>query len=82
VGDCWEDEDNNGEFGVNEGALGLGGADDGVYYTVELTLPRLFPLASMAGFSEEQTITVRTLVINQPYGTQATRETVCKTEDD
>jgi Flp pilus assembly protein TadG len=80
VGDCWEDEDGNGEFGVNEGAEGLGGADDGVYYTVQLKLPRLFPLASMAGLPEDQMITVRTLVINQPYGTQAVRETVCLEE--
>jgi Flp pilus assembly protein TadG len=80
IGDCWLDEDGNGEFGVNEGAEGLGGADDGVYYTVTLTLPRLFPLASMIGLPEDQTITVRTLVINQPYGTQETRETVCRSE--
>jgi Flp pilus assembly protein TadG len=79
VGDCWLDEDGNGEFGVNEGAEGLGGADDGVYYTVTITLPRLFPLAKMIGLPEDQTITVRTLVINQPYGTQEARETVCKT---
>jgi hypothetical protein len=78
VGDCWLDEDGNGEYGTNEGADGLGGADDGVYYTVTLTFPRLFPLASMIGLSEDQTITVRTLVINQPYGTQEARETVCK----
>jgi Flp pilus assembly protein TadG len=78
VGDCWLDEDLNGVFGNNEGAAGLGGADDGVYYTVTLKLPRLFPMASLIGLPEEQTITVRTLVINQPYGTQTVRPTQCR----
>lgn len=78
VGDCWLDEDENGEYGTNEGADGLGGADDGVFYTVTLELPRLFPLASMIGLSANQSVTVRTLVINQPYGTQETRSTVCR----
>ena len=78
-GDCWLDEDRNGEFGTNEGADGLGGADDGVYYTVTLQFPRLFPLAAMIGLPENQTVTVKTLVINQPYGTQEARPTVCRT---
>lgn len=79
IGDCWLDEDGNGLFGTNEGADGLGGADDGVYYTVTLKFPRLFPLASMIGLPEEQSITVKTLVINQPYGTQQDRTTECRT---
>lgn len=80
IGDCWIDEDLNGEFGANEGANGLGGPDDGVFYTVNLQLPRLFPMASMMGMSENVSVTVRTLVINQPYGTQTVRPTVCRTE--
>lgn len=79
TGDCWLDEDDNGEFGTNEGADGLGGADDGVYYTVTLRFPRLFPLASMMGLPEQQSVTVKTLVINQPYGTQAERAKPCLT---
>jgi hypothetical protein len=78
IGDCWLDEDGNGEYGTNEGADGLGGADDGVYYTVTLQFPRLFPLASMIGLPEEQSVTVKTLVINQPYGTQEDRTTECR----
>ena len=76
-GDCWIDEDGNGAYGMNEGADGLGGADDGVYYTVTLQFPRLFPLAPMMGLPEDQTVTVRTLVINQPYGSQQVRATEC-----
>jgi Flp pilus assembly protein TadG len=78
IGDCWLDEDMNGEFGTNEGATGLGGPDDSVFYTVTISFPRLFPMASMMGMTEDLTVTVRTLVINQPYGTQAVRPTECR----
>lgn len=78
IGDCWLDEDLNGEFGTNEGASGLGGPDDGVFYAVTIEFPRLFPMASMMGMSEDVSITVRTLVINQPYGTQSVRPTECR----
>jgi hypothetical protein len=76
-GDCWLDEDGNEEYGTNQGADGLGSADDGVYYTVELKFPRLFPMAQLIGLPAEQNVTVRTLVINQPYGTQQERPTIC-----
>lgn len=78
-GDCWIDEDGNNAYGTNEGASGLGGSDDGVFYTVRLELPRLFPMSSMMGLSEKLVVSVRTLVINQPYGTQTVRPTVCRT---
>jgi Flp pilus assembly pilin Flp len=77
LGDCWLDEDMNGEFGVNEGANGLGGADDSVYYNVTISLPRLFPMPELLGWSEEQSITVKTLIVNQPYAVQVARPTVC-----
>lgn len=78
IGDCWLDEDLNGEFGANEGASGIGGPDDSVFYTVTMELPRLFPMASMIGLSESLSVTVRTLVINQPFGAQTVRPTVCR----
>jgi Flp pilus assembly pilin Flp len=80
-GDCWIDEDGNNEFGVNEGANGIGGADDGVYYDVTITMPALFPLYDMLNLPAEQSITVKTLVINQPFGVQAIRPTVCLEDD-
>ena len=79
TGDCWLDEDENGEFGVNEGANGIGGSDDGVYYTVTVTMPALFPLWDMLNRSPNQTIVAKTLVVNQPYAAQTTRPTVCLT---
>jgi Flp pilus assembly protein TadG len=78
TGDCWRDEDNNGVYGTNEGADGLGGPDDGVFYTVTLEIPRLFPLAALMGLSANQKVTARTLVINQPYGTQSERPILCR----
>ena len=78
IGDCWLDEDMNGEFGVNEGANGLGGPDDSVFYTVNIEFPRLFPMTGLIGMSENVSVTVRTLVINQPYGTQSVRPTECR----
>lgn len=78
VGDCWLDEDFNDAFGTNEGASGLGGPDDGVFYAVTISFPRMFPMVSMMGLSENVSVTVRTLVINQPFGTQLERPTKCR----
>jgi TadE-like protein len=77
-GDCWIDEDGNNQYGTNEGLNGMGGSDDSVYYTVDITLTKLFPFYKMVNMPEQQTLTVKTLVINQPYGTQASRPQVCK----
>lgn len=77
-GDCWLDEDNDGEFGMNNGASGIGGPDDAVYHIVQVTVPRLFPVHELIGLSENTVVTVKTLVINQPYGAQPVRPTVCK----
>lgn len=79
IGDCWLDEDENGQYGTNEGKSGLGGADDGVYYTVTITLKALFPFYNMVGMPENKTFVVKTLVINQPYGQQRVPPTVCRT---
>lgn len=79
VGDCWLDEDLNNQYGVNEGANGIGGADDGVYYTVAITMDSFFPLYQFLNRAKSRTITVKTLVINQPFAAQSTRPTVCRT---
>lgn len=77
-GDCWLDEDGDGEFGTNNGAAGIGGPDDAVYHIVQVTVPRLFPVHELLGLPENTVVTVKTLVINQPYGAQPVRPTVCK----
>jgi TadE-like protein len=78
TGDCWIDEDGNNQYGTNEGLDGMGGADDSVYYVVDINLKKLFPFYKMANMPENQTLTVKTLVINQPYASQAVRPQVCK----
>lgn len=82
-GDCWqnldyEEEGENPEFDTNAGRDGVGGADDVVFYDMKLTMPRLFPVGSPLGLSDEYTITARAAVRNQPYARQQVPPTVCK----
>lgn len=79
IGDCWLDEDLNNEYGVNEGADGIGGADDSVYYNVTISMESLFPLYGFINGSSTKTFSVKTLVVNQPFAAQGSRPTVCRT---
>ena len=78
IDDCWLDEDEDGLFGINQGRAGLGGSDDAVYYTVTMAIPRLFPMNKVLGWNDTQSVTVKTVVINQPYGAQPIPPTVCR----
>jgi len=77
VGDCYEDANGNGSFDTNSGANGLGGADDIVYYEVTVSMPRLFPMAKILGWSETQSATASTMVRNQPWANQTTPPIKC-----
>jgi Flp pilus assembly protein TadG len=77
VGDCYQDANRNNLYDTAGGTNGLGGADDVLYYQVVVTYPRVFPMAALAGWSANQTATVKTLVRNQPYGAQDTPPTRC-----
>lgn len=70
VGDCYEDANGNGSYDTAGGSAGLGSADDIVYYEVTLTQPRLFPMAKMLGWSANQSVTVSTMMRNQPWANQ------------
>lgn len=78
IGDCWLDEDEDGDFGVNQGRTGLGGSDDAVYYAVTMAIPRLFPMHTVLGWDATQRVTVKTVIINQPYGAQPIPPTECR----
>ncbi len=78
TGDCWIDEDLNNQFGNNDGANGIGGADDSVYYNVTIEMESLFPLYRFINGSSLKTFDVQTLVVNQPFAAQGSRPTVCK----
>ncbi|WP_372530314.1 TadE/TadG family type IV pilus assembly protein [Sphingobium abikonense] len=76
-GDCYEDANGNGSFDASGGSTGLGSADDIVYYEVTLSQPRLFPMARLLGWSATQSVTVSTMVRNQPWANQATPTVRC-----
>lgn len=77
-GDCFEDANGNGSYDTATGNTGLGGADDIVFYQVTVSMPRLFPMAKMLGWSATQSATANATIRNQPWSNQATPATVCK----
>lgn len=86
--DCYEDRNNNGVFDATAGgSLGLGGADDIVFYEVEIIVPRLLPFEGIVSMlnpgtsfnnnnSNSEIVYARTTVRNQPFATQV-RVTRC-----
>ncbi|WP_243451157.1 TadE/TadG family type IV pilus assembly protein [Sphingosinicella sp. CPCC 101087] len=76
-GDCWLDTNPNEEFDEDGGRDGIGGADDVVFYTVTLTMPRLLPMAGLVGVAPDYSITVRTAMKSQPYANQAAPSEAC-----
>lgn len=72
-GDCWEDSNPNGVYDAQQGVTGVGGADDIVYYTVQITFPPLVPLSGLFPFlPNTRTVTASTMIKRQPYAAQAT----------
>ncbi|WP_341712599.1 TadE/TadG family type IV pilus assembly protein [Erythrobacter sp.] len=76
-GDCWEDLDEDGEYDLDSGRVGIGGANDVSFYSVNVRMERLFPTASLLGISPYIDFTVETAVRNQPYGNQPTPPVIC-----
>jgi len=71
VGDCYEDRNGNGRYdATGGGGDNLGTADDIIFYTVSVSIPRLFPIARLIGGSPNSTAVAKTLIRNQPYGAQ------------
>ncbi|UVO53220.1 TadE/TadG family type IV pilus assembly protein [Sphingomonas sp. SUN039] len=68
--------DVNNSNSWDDGAqAGQGGADDVVLYTAQVTYRSLFPVNSLFGASQYQTIKSSTVLRNQPYNNQAARTT-------
>lgn len=79
-GDCWEDANENGEFDTDAGVDGRGGANDVVFYTATIAMPRLLPWHNFVpGLSPTIDMELKTAVRSQPYGTQATKPVICGT---
>lgn len=77
AGDCFVDLNENGRFDTDAGRDGVGGADDVSYYTVTVTMPRLFPIDKFLPLSPNYVISGETAVHNQPYARQRIPPTVC-----
>ncbi len=70
-GEIFEDANGNGTWDLDPGQTGFGGARDAVLYTVIVNYERPFPVfAFIPGQSSTYTLSVNTVLRNQPYGLQ------------
>ncbi|RPF71936.1 TadE/TadG family type IV pilus assembly protein [Aurantiacibacter spongiae] len=76
-GDCFSDLNENGEFDLDTGRDGRGGANDVVFYQARLEMESLLPIASFLGGSNRYAIVAETAIRNQPWETQRTPPVVC-----
>lgn len=78
--DCWEDVNKNNTFdtSTSAGTASPGGADDVVLYTVNVAQDRITPMAGLIGMPAKYSISVKTLVRNQPYADQPKPPEACK----
>jgi Flp pilus assembly protein TadG len=68
--ECFEDVNGNKVWDADPGSAGQGGASDVTLYSITVTYPRLFPVASLLGFPATQTLSSQTILKNQPYSSQ------------
>ncbi len=66
-GECFIDANGNGMWDENRARTGNGGAEDVIAYTTEMRLMRIFPLWRMLGQPQNKSISVTTILRNQPY---------------
>lgn len=76
---CYQDINANGQWDADQGTAGLGNPDDVVYYQVTATYNTLFPFSqTMFGMGPTTTISVNTLVSNEPFAPPVTTVPVTK----
>lgn len=66
-GESYEDTNDNGRWDADQGDDGVGGARDAVLYTVTVTYPRPFAVASLLGWPSTYTMQAKTILANQPW---------------
>jgi Flp pilus assembly pilin Flp len=72
VGETYYDENHNGFYDEDGIADGQGGARDVVVYSVDVSYPRLFPIAGFVpGMSDTVEMNSSTVLTNQPFASQA-----------
>lgn len=69
-GERYVDDNDNGQFDQDRGKDGIGGARDAVLYTVNVSYPRMFGMATLGGLSEEVRLSASTVLRNQPFDEQ------------
>lgn len=62
------DANNNGTWDSDGGDAGQGRAQDVVIIRVNVTFPRLFPMAELIGLPEQVNINSNSILSNQPFG--------------
>jgi len=77
--DCYEDANENNRYDAAGGASGIGGADDIVFYQVDVQFPRLLPVAGLLGLPTQQTASVKSIIRNQPFDGQNAPKILCRT---
>jgi Flp pilus assembly pilin Flp len=68
-GDCYSDVNNNWKRD-DMGIVGLGNADDIVYYEVSVSFPRIVPMWIL-GWADRESVSANTVLRNQPYAARA-----------
>lgn len=71
--ECFTDVNGNDNWDADRASAGLGGADDVVVYTAELTYNWLIPMGGFLGWADTNKLTASTVLRNQPFGSQAAR---------
>jgi len=70
AGEPYDDLNNSGSWDIDNGQNNSGGAKDAVLLSANVSYPRLFPMAKLAGLPDNVTMNASTLLVNQPYGEQ------------
>ncbi len=70
-GECYTDINNNGQWDIDPGVNGDGGASDAILYTMTVTYPRSFPAYALLGGNRNISITSSTILKNQPWADQS-----------
>lgn len=77
-GDCYQDFNGNGQYDLDRGRTGMGGAEDVVFFEVQMVYPRIVPVGGLFGWSNNVTIDQNTVLRNQPYaGRNTSVATLC-----
>lgn len=64
------DANHNGEYDIDGGNDGQGGAKDVVIIKVTVSYDRLFPAAAFLGYDKKVSLVSDSVIANQPYGVQ------------